>query len=535
MLTISYPGTPPTGINYLDPTNGPQQIASSVNATAHTISAALPHFSTYVAGHTLTVSLFGVPSTAYQTVPTVIFAQVFDNTANNFSDNAPVQLTLSGAAASSSATTECPASGSDYTAGSGGMCAIVITPTAASGTIHIDASVDDGTATVTHATADITVQSLTGTSFNNADHYTVSIIPPGLAYDTTPMPVLVQVIDTTGTNLGEGVPLTFTTTGGVLTPLACTPSGADFLTVTGGICQMLLTPIAPGVVTIIASVDGATTPAQDVAAIPVLPSTGAWTVPTGTNDSAKVTTDSKNLKVTLGDPVEFDVPLYDLKTVNTDSVTIDGSGTTATTFDLSGIAANYSDQITVKGSSAADTYKLGDGFGNVTIDGDSADQLDLSTDTGSLSYSGSNVVDGISGDSLTAPAMQINTNLGSHATAVLSDITNLLNTLASAVNTAASGATAFSQALPLLDGSQATIAKIVDLTNTINGIVTQITSTVTSAQSKLQDLLGQVNAALASSSFPNIDGLPNPFKNLGSARASGTTAAGTSPSTSRRP
>ena len=51
ILTIHYDpnGPTPSAIYYLDPTNGPQRIDGTVDATAHTISAALPHFSDYVA------------------------------------------------------------------------------------------------------------------------------------------------------------------------------------------------------------------------------------------------------------------------------------------------------------------------------------------------------------------------------------------------------------------------------------------------------------------------------------------------------
>ena len=52
MLTIHYDpaGPAPTSIYYLDPVNGPTKIAGTIDLVAHTISAALPHFSDYVAG-----------------------------------------------------------------------------------------------------------------------------------------------------------------------------------------------------------------------------------------------------------------------------------------------------------------------------------------------------------------------------------------------------------------------------------------------------------------------------------------------------
>ena len=52
VLTISYdPSKPtPTAIYYLDPVNGPVALPSTVDTVHHTITAALPHFSTYFAG-----------------------------------------------------------------------------------------------------------------------------------------------------------------------------------------------------------------------------------------------------------------------------------------------------------------------------------------------------------------------------------------------------------------------------------------------------------------------------------------------------
>ncbi len=52
-LTIAYdPSKPaPTAIYYIDPVNGPVALPSTVDTTAHTISAPLTHFSLYVAGN----------------------------------------------------------------------------------------------------------------------------------------------------------------------------------------------------------------------------------------------------------------------------------------------------------------------------------------------------------------------------------------------------------------------------------------------------------------------------------------------------
>ncbi|TMK23552.1 MAG: DUF4097 domain-containing protein, partial [Actinobacteria bacterium] len=277
-------------------------------------------------------------------------------------------------------------------------------------------------------------------------------------------------------------------------------------------CSFLLTPLAPGAVVINATVDGSTHVVPGVGAVAVLPLVGTWNVPTGSNDTATATTDTKNLKVTLGDPVEFDVPLFLLRDHSTSSVTIDASASSAaTSFDLSGIAANYSNQITLKGGTAGDSFKLEDGFGNVSIDGDSADTVDLSTDTGTIQYTGSDITDGTSGDQLTASGEQINTKLGTHASAIAGDISAIIADLQAAANQLATGANALSTALPLLDPSQGTVAKVLALTDTLNNFANSLASLT--PQSVLGALVTELNSAIGS--LPDLAaGLPNPLKGL---------------------
>ena len=64
-LTVSYdPSKPaPTSIYYVDPVNGPVAIPSTVDETAHTITAQLPHFSLYVAGQQIDGVLDAIQST----------------------------------------------------------------------------------------------------------------------------------------------------------------------------------------------------------------------------------------------------------------------------------------------------------------------------------------------------------------------------------------------------------------------------------------------------------------------------------------
>src|SRR5204863_105172 len=64
-LTLSYDPSKPTpaSIYYVDPVNGALPVDSTVDTTAHTITAQLPHFSLWVAGNTITGVLDAVQST----------------------------------------------------------------------------------------------------------------------------------------------------------------------------------------------------------------------------------------------------------------------------------------------------------------------------------------------------------------------------------------------------------------------------------------------------------------------------------------
>ena len=78
VLTISYdPSAPtPTAIYYLDPVNGPVALPSTVDTVHHTISAALPHFSTYIAGSAADVALALSPQIVQTSSSTTITATV---------------------------------------------------------------------------------------------------------------------------------------------------------------------------------------------------------------------------------------------------------------------------------------------------------------------------------------------------------------------------------------------------------------------------------------------------------------------------
>ena len=486
VLTISYAGTPPTGIDYVDPVNGPQQISSTVDAAAHTISATLPHFSTFTSTDTFTVALIGVPSTSFQNEPTTVFVQVYDNTTKTLQDNAPVTITLTGAAATATATSDCPASGSDFTSGAAGMCPVTITPTDPSGTVHIVASLD-GVTNVTTDSADLAIQNLTGNAFSATDNYQVIVASPGVTLDNAPLPVQVVVIDTTTPGLTQDVPLDVSILGpGTLTAPSCTlDSHGHYLTQAGGVCSFIFVPAVQGVAILSVTVTGTNTPQPPsltpIAILPSNPST-SWSVPTGTNDSAAVTTSSKNLTVTLGDPTVFTVPLFDLDTTNAHAVTIDGSASSlATTFDLSGIAAHFSNLVTLLGGSAADIFNLGNGYGNVSITGASSDKLSFDQNTQSVDYNGTNFTDGVGGDTASVSGVtKIDLSLNGN-TVTLTQLENKLDSLftaiASAVTTVDQANAQLSAALPLLGQSgSSSIDKIVGFVDAFGGVAQQIHS-----------------------------------------------------------
>ena len=78
VLTISYdPSKPaPTAIYYLDPVNGPVALPSTVDTVHHTISAALPHFSNYVAASPANLALALSPQIVQTSSSTTITATV---------------------------------------------------------------------------------------------------------------------------------------------------------------------------------------------------------------------------------------------------------------------------------------------------------------------------------------------------------------------------------------------------------------------------------------------------------------------------
>ncbi len=99
VLTISYdPSKPtPTAIYYLDPVNGPVALPSTVDTVNHTITAALPHFSQYVAGAAVISLALSTPILVKASGAVTVTANVTQLSVGAL--GATVQFTLSGSAA----------------------------------------------------------------------------------------------------------------------------------------------------------------------------------------------------------------------------------------------------------------------------------------------------------------------------------------------------------------------------------------------------------------------------------------------------
>ena len=122
LLTISYdPSKPtPTAIYYLDPVNGPTPLPSTVDTAHHTITAALPHFSPYVAGSPAVVSLTLTPAIIQAASgSSTVTASVTQGGVG--AQNATVQFALSGSATFGS--------GSTCQTNAAGTCTVTVSDT----------------------------------------------------------------------------------------------------------------------------------------------------------------------------------------------------------------------------------------------------------------------------------------------------------------------------------------------------------------------------------------------------------------------
>ena len=184
-----------------------------------------------------------------------------------------------------------------FTSGAAGLCSITITPTASSGTVHIVASLD-GPTSVTTDSADINVVSLTPNSFNATDNYSVVVAAPPVTMRHVPQIVTVFVQDTSTALATQDVPLSVMVAGtATVVAAGCPTNGSgEYVTLARRNLHLPgLPPTGPGC----RDPDGpgahTNTPvAPFIQAIAILPtSRRAWAVPTGTNDTAGVTTDSQ--------------------------------------------------------------------------------------------------------------------------------------------------------------------------------------------------------------------------------------------------
>ena len=132
VLTIAYdPSKPtPTAIYYLDPVNGPVALPSTVDTVHHTITAALPHFSAYIAGSAADVALTLAPQIVQTSHSTTITATVTQGGVG--ADTATVNFTAGGSATFDG--------GSSCVTATDGTCTVTISDTV-SEAITVQASV----------------------------------------------------------------------------------------------------------------------------------------------------------------------------------------------------------------------------------------------------------------------------------------------------------------------------------------------------------------------------------------------------------
>ena len=152
VVTIAYdPSKPtPTAIYYLDPVNGPVAIPSTVDTANHTISAALPHFSSYVAASpaqltvAITPPIVQVDGSGNGTAAVTATVTQDDGTGTYVGvDSAVVNFSITAGASAASL-------GSTCTTAADGTCSVNLSVTAPeSTTIQASVANDAGTVTTT--------------------------------------------------------------------------------------------------------------------------------------------------------------------------------------------------------------------------------------------------------------------------------------------------------------------------------------------------------------------------------------------------
>src|SRR5438067_5309055 len=166
MLTIHYPtsGVAPAAIYYLGPDGRSLPLTSSVNTTAHTISAPLPHFSTYVAGLPAAIDLVADPSTPVAAGTSVTLTATVTDASNNAVEQAPVTFTSDGGSTLDQAS---------CTTDAGGHCSVHVSD-AAFEVVNATATVDSLSKTVS-----VTFQQDWAVALANGTGHNVSLTASG--------------------------------------------------------------------------------------------------------------------------------------------------------------------------------------------------------------------------------------------------------------------------------------------------------------------------------------------------------------------
>ncbi len=386
------------------------------------------------------------------------------------------------------------------------------------GSTPIASSVDASAHTISAALHHFSVYS---SSTPDAVTVTVTTLTPVLNGPLLPAIVNVHVDDITQGGPAESATVTITTTGGVVgiaSPLTCTTNSSGDCLV-----PIVVTPVTPipGVMLVSGQVIGSAAASISIPAIVTY--IFDWNVLLGSSDSsATVTTTAATdadhpatVNVTVGGTTRS-APAADVT-----SLTVDATSAAATTFDVSNVQSNFTNPITLKGSAAADTYKLGNGYGNVSIQGASSDTLNFDGNTGHVDYDGTHFVDGSTGDQASVSGVtQIDLALSS-ATATLQQVKdavdNVFGAISQAVTTIDQANAELSNALPLFGLSgPSSIDKVVGIVDSFGQLAAQIHADFASFNPSvptLSDIIARFNTLLAS--LPQIStGINNPLGNL---------------------
>ena len=245
--------------------------------------------------------------------------------------------------------------------------------------------------------------------------------------------------------------------------------------------------------------------------------TALLTIDGGANSDTLSVTSTQNMTLT-GTTLTVGSRVITVQNFETVKLTGGSGSQTFTVHDFAGAT-------TLTGGASADTYVLGDHFGQVTIAGGAADTIDFTTNTGTLSFDGTNFTDG-EGDTATisgtAPS-HIDVTFAAPAT-IKTDVENILDSLKSAVSSVDSASNSLSTLLPLLDPSAgSSIDKIVALVDSVGGVADQVSGALAN-HATLSGIATQLNSIVGG--LPDVDGVQNPLKGLQFGTGYGNSASG---------